>query len=51
MLRPSIYITRPSICTTNLPICTTPSMAYFPYTPIPYQQGFVLHVGMSTFTR
>jgi hypothetical protein len=26
-------------------------IAYFPYTPIPYQQGFVLHVGMSTFTR
>ena len=45
MLRPSIYTTRHSVC------FATPPIAYFPYTPIPYQQGFVLHVGMSTFTR
>jgi len=25
--------------------------SYLPYTPIPYQQGFVLQLGMSTFTR
>lgn len=25
--------------------------SYFPYTPIPYQQGFVLQVAMMTLTR
>ena len=34
----------------DIPRRTHNPISYLPYTPIPYQQGFVLQLGMSTFT-